>query len=134
MKLINVIRHKHSINITKNHILENVDLDKLPSFLFHATYKPLLPSIQKYGLIRGHHKNWEDSQNVIYLANSQDIAVSYAETSDSVDEDWLDEIIVFKIRTKDLDLHKLKSDRNVLDGGDTFEYHADIPPEHLIQN
>ena len=108
-------------------IYENFD-----KFLYHATYKPLIKSIKKFGLGGGEYKsNWEDSKNVVYLATDPDIAESYAESSDYVDEDWLDQIILLSVLINDLDLDLLKRDENVIDGGDTFEYHGVIPFDKL---
>lgn len=99
-------------------------------YLYHATYKPLLPSIKKNGLNSSiAKKSWPDSKTgVIYLAKDPHVAESYAETSDYVDEDWLDEIIVLKIQISKLDQSKLKKDENVRnDSNDTLEYHGIIP-------
>jgi hypothetical protein len=103
--------------------------DTAPQFLYHATYLPLLRNIKKYGLGGNPNprKNWEDSQNVVYLAYDPNVAESYAETSDIVDEDWLDSIIIFKINITDIDKNLLKQDSNVIDGEDTVEYHGVIP-------
>jgi hypothetical protein len=107
-----------------------------PPVLFHATYRPLLRSINRYGLSPQYkRKFWDDSSdNLIYLATSPDIAESYAESSDTVKEDWLDEIIIFSIDTAFLDLTKLKKDSNVrTDDGivSTYEYAGTIPANLL---
>ena len=78
--------------------------------------------------------NWEDSEpGIVYLATSNDIAESYAESSDMVDADWLDEIVVFKVATSKLNLTSLKRDRNVIDGEDTYEYHGIIQYQDLVK-
>jgi hypothetical protein len=110
--------------------------NKIPQYLYHATYKPLLNSIKKNGLGNTKRVFWEDSvPGVVYLAIDDAIAESYAETADSVNEDWLDEIIIFKIAVKDLDLSKLLIDKNVktdgIDDTTTFEYHGVIPYSKL---
>jgi hypothetical protein len=57
-----------------------------------------------------------------------DVAESYAETSEAVPDEWLDEIVILKISTAGLDRSNLKIDANVLDNeGDTLEYHGVIP-------
>ena len=103
----------------------------IPQYFYHATYKPLLPSIKETGLSTGESMiSWEDSEpGVVYLANDPYVAESYAETSEMVDDEWLDEIIILKIASKDLDLSKLYDDRNVRGDfpSDTFEYHGIIP-------
>lgn len=99
-----------------------------PKYLYHATYKPLLKSITKNGLGNTYRKNWSDSKHgVVYLAKDPDVAESYAESSQNVKEDWLDEIIILKIDTNDLDKTKLELDKNVQDNdGDTLQYHGII--------
>ena len=100
--------------------------------LYHATYKPLLGSIKINGLGATSRTNWEDSKpGVVYLAYDPDVAESYAETSERVPEEWLDQIVVLKINTSNLDPSKLLSDKNVIDGQDTLEYHGIIPPENI---
>ena len=99
-------------------------------FLYHATYKPLLDSIRRTGL--GGTKNtwWEDSiPGVVYLADDPDIAESYAEANESVDDEWLDEIVVFEVNVSDIDASKLYVDENVRsdEPPHTYEYHGTIP-------
>ena len=99
-------------------------------WLYHATYRPLLKSIKQHGLggDRAQAK-WEDSKpGVVYLATDPNIAESYAESSDAVPEEWLDQIIVLKINAGQLDQTRLFVDQNVQDNtGDTLEYHVVIP-------
>ena len=72
---------------------------------------------------------WEDSKpGVTYLAYDSDVARSYAETSDMVPEEWLDEIIVLAVDADKLDPKLLHKDRNVQGDGGTLEYHGVIPP------
>jgi len=102
----------------------------IPKYLYHATYRPLLKSIKQNGLGgSGAQAKYEDSQpGVTYLAINPDIAISYAETSDMVPNEWLDDIVVLKIPTDKLDHTKLHIDRNVQDNkGDTLEYRGVIP-------
>jgi hypothetical protein len=106
------------------------------NFLYHATYKPLIKNIKKFGLGGNpkKRKNWEDSKDVVYLANDPDVAESYAEESELVNEDWLDEIVIFKIDTNNLDINLLKNDKNVRnDDQDTFEYYGIIPYDFLLR-
>ena len=111
-------------------IKELTESAQIPSVLYHATYRPLLKSIKRHGLggDRAQAK-WEDSvPGVVYLALDPNVAESYAESSEAVPDEWLDEIVVLKILTAGLDLEKLKLDQNVLDNaGDTLEYHGVIP-------
>ena len=100
---------------------------EVPDYLYHATYEPLIASIEKYGLGATKRQNWEDSRKgVVYLAKDPEVARSYAETNETVPEEWLDKIVVLKINTAGLDLNNLLPDQNVLDGDDTLEYHGVI--------
>lgn len=109
------------------------DTVNLPSVLYHATYKPRLKSIKLKGLGAGGKRNWEDSKRgIVYLALDPNVAESYAETSDMVPEEWLDEIVILKISTKGLDPNKFHIDSNVQDNtGDTVEYHGVIPVSNI---
>lgn len=108
-----------------------------PQYLYHATYKPLLQKIKLLGLGNTKRTYWEDSKpGVVYLADDPDIAESYAEINDNLqNEDWLDEIIIFKINTDNLDKSKLFIDNNILldknEQPHTFEYHNIIPFEKM---
>ena len=98
--------------------------------LYHATYKALLPGIKTKGLdTRKAQLAWEDSKpGYIYLAKDPEVAASYAETSEVVPDDWLDEIIILTIDPNKLDPEKLFIDQNVQDNeGDTLEYRGIIP-------
>jgi GNAT superfamily N-acetyltransferase len=102
-------------------------------YLYHATYRPLLKSIQAKGLGNTTQSQWTDSRpGVVYLARDPEVARSYAETAESVPEDWLDQIIVLQISQKDLDADRLGTDQNVQDNtGDTLQYHGVIPANKL---
>ena len=108
-------------------------LNNQSEYLYHATYKALLPSIRQNGLGNSKIKMWENSKsNVVYLANNPDIAESYAEISENIpNQNWLDEIIIFQINKKYLNKNKLFVDENVLlnqnEEPSTFEYHGIIP-------
>lgn len=106
--------------------------------LYHATYRPLLRKIRQNGFLggKGLKKNYTDSKpGVTYWASDSDVAYSYAEESETVREEWLDEIIVFECDINNFDLNKLYYDKNVLlDDGEipeTFEYHDVMPYEKL---
>ena len=110
---------------------------ELPPFLYHATYEPLLNSIQGEGLGGARDTYWEDSvRGVVYLALDPDVAFSYAETSDDAwDKFETDEglpIVTLKIDTSQLDRKLFKIDSNVMDNqGDTLEYHGVVPPQAI---
>jgi hypothetical protein len=112
-------------------LLLETPLQDIPEFFYHATYKELLPSIKKTGLdTREVQLAWDDSKpGIVYLANDPGVAESYAETSEVVPDEWIDEIVILKIASKDLDVEKLFDDRNVRtdEPSDTFEYHGVIP-------
>jgi hypothetical protein len=74
-------------------------LNNIPKYLYHATYRPLLKKIKKMGLdTSASKKAWEDSvSGYVYLALDPDVAESYAESSEEVPEDWLDEIVILII-------------------------------------
>ena len=104
---------------------------QIPQTLYHATYKPLLDSIMKNGLSGNNTKNWEDSvSGTVYLAYDKYQAESYAETSDMVDEEWLDNIVILQIDTTGLDKSLFSLDRNNL-SNDTLEYRGIINPKNI---
>ena len=109
-------------------------IENIPKILYHATYKPFLKSIKKNGLTPNTTKNYEDSRNdVIYLARDKNVAESYAETSEKVPEEYLDQIIILKIKTDNLDKEKFNVDTNVKDNkGDTLEYKGIIPSKEIV--
>ena len=117
-----------------------IQYTSVPKYLYHATYKPLLNTIEKEGLGGTSAKrNWDFSEEgVIYLAIDDEVALSFAETADNVKDDWLDEIIILKIDTTKLDKTRFFIDRNLLDDYDldddfiSFEYHGVIPFESVV--
>lgn len=103
---------------------------ELTSVLYHATYKPLLDKIKKYGLdSKKAEKSWDDSKSgVIYLAKDRDVAASYAEIAENVPDEWFDKIIILHIDVNQLDKSKFYADSNVIDGDEsTLEYWGVIP-------
>ena len=110
------------------------EVEDVPQYLYHATYKPLLKKIKERGLDTNDSKKaWDDSiPGYVYLALDPYVAESYAEESEMVPESWLDNIIILKIDTSKLDKSKLFTDQNVQDNeGDTLEYRGVIPWEAL---
>lgn len=98
---------------------------------YHATYKPLLDSIMKNGLNnRISKKSWQGSGNYVYLSTDKNVAESYAETSDVVPEEWLDQIIILKIDGNGLKKDKLSTDKNNKQG-DTLQYDEKISPKFI---
>jgi hypothetical protein len=110
-------------------------LESPSPYLYHATYKPILKKIKEHGLdTRMSKKAWEDSiPGYVYLALEPDVAFSYAESSEEVPDEWIDQIIILKIDRYSLDQDKLFIDQNVLDNvGYTLEYRGVIPWEYVV--
>lgn len=124
-------------------IYELFDLD----YLYHATYKPYLEEIRKSGSISPSvHSNWDISDNsLIYLSRDPDDAASFAETSDNIPEDYLDQIVVLKIDPEYLDFKEIDIDHNQYysyeDSVDVedpstwidFEYEGKIPLKAIVE-
>ncbi len=114
------------------HILTEND----QQYLYHATYKPLLKKIKEKGLdTRDSKKAWEDSvPGYVYLAKDLDVAASYAETSEMVPDEWLDQIVVLVIDASKLDQDKIFDDENVRnESTDTVEYRGIIPWDAIVE-
>lgn len=99
----------------------------IPEVVYHATYRHLLDSILEHGLGHPDHRPqsmWNDSDaSKVYLAENIDVALSFAETAEQAEDDWLDNVVVICIRTDKLDLSKISLDPNIQDNtGDYFIY------------
>jgi len=114
---------------------------RIPKYVYHATYKPYLKDIMRFGLGRSEHKNYADSDSsLVYVALEPEVAYSYAEMADFIAElddedanDWCDNIVVLKIDTTKLDVDYFDIDPNVQDNeGDTLVYYGIIPREAII--
>jgi hypothetical protein len=128
------IMRKDDFETTNPKLVFEVEVENVPPYLYHATYKPLLKKIKEVGLDTSSSKKaWEDSiPGYVYLALDPYVAESYAEESEMVPESWLDNIIILKVDTNKLDKSKLFIDQNVQDNeGDTLEYRGVIPWEAL---
>jgi hypothetical protein len=96
-------------------------------YLYHATYSIYLDSILAKGLLaRPSSTNWKGMAmfDGVYLALDSEAAISYAETSDFLDEyDGAEdiEVVLLKIPLSALDETKFQYDWNNL-----CEYHTDI--------
>lgn len=111
--------------------------NEIPSKLYHATYKQFLKSIREKGLGNTKRKMWSDSKRgVVYLADDPDVAYSYAEISEWVEErdnydDYIDNIIVLEVDTNKLDKSRFNIDSNVHleddENNSTWEYVGIIP-------
>ena len=88
--------------------------------LYHATIESNADKIRQEGLKRGKPANYDGMymQNYLYFAFNPECAISYVETSDNYNGD---EIVVFEIDTKDMDIEKMTYDWN-----NYCEYHNNI--------
>ena len=88
----------------------------IPKYLYHATYRPLLKSIWKDGLIPGGQdfRNFDWAGKFVYLAQAPGNAESFVEVSenDDIPEDWLDEVVVLQIDTAGIKPELLAPDSN----------------------
>jgi hypothetical protein len=110
---------------------------KIPEFLYHATYERLIESIKVNGLGGDHaakNKMWEGSKDgLVYLAVEDQVALSYAEISENATDEDIDQIVLLRINTKNLFVHKFSLDENVIDNnGDTLQYNGVVPPEEIM--
>lgn len=120
----------------KFRLIESLD-SEIPSKLYHATYKQFLKSIREKGLGNTKRKMWSDSKRgVVYLADDPDVAYSYAEISEWVEErdnydDYVDNIVVLEVDTNKLDKSRFNIDSNVHleddETNSTWEYVGIIP-------
>lgn len=112
----------------------NEVLEDVPRLLYHATFKALLPSIKRKGIINGgsKYRNFDNVEKGVYLGYSPEYAGSMVEASENenIPEEWFDEIVILTIDTSKLDLSKLDNDPNVLPQED--EYDDEIPPDTTI--
>jgi len=110
---------------------------ELPARLYHATYGPLVDSVQGEGLGGDRDTVWEDSvRGTVYLALDPAVAFAYAETSDAGWDRFETneglEIVTFEVDVAQLDSAKFNIDQNVIDNqGDTLEYYGVVPPSAL---
>lgn len=96
--------------------------------LYHATYKPYWEEIKKSGVLRPKaHSNWDISGDFIYLSRDPDNAFSYAETSELVPEEYLDQIVVLEIDANKLNLDLLDCDHNQAYGAEGYDVDYEDP-------
>lgn len=110
---------------------------KIPNKLYHATYNAYLNSIQEKGLqINNAMTNWSDSESAIYLAIDPNIAESFAESAEFIEDDIYDSgIVILEVNTKQLDKNKFDIDPNIIYEDDneqySFIYKGSIPNSAL---
>ena len=116
----------------KKYIIEkinnsSIDESDIPDVLYHATIKPYLPNIKKYGLggkIPSKRywdyvgTKYENVKQGFFLDIYPENAYYYIENADELWDDYEDaagdnsDILLFSINKKDLDLSKLSVDEN----------------------
>lgn len=106
----------------------------MKDIFYHATYKPFLNSIKKNGLGNTRRKMWSDSKGkgTVYLATDPDVAASFAENAEWLDDvedydKYADNIIIIVIDGSLLDKNLLEIDQNNRSEDPTYEYHGIIP-------
>jgi hypothetical protein len=101
--------------------------------LYHATYQACHDSIMKHGLEPAKSKKvWDFSKDdVVYLATTPEMAISFAETAENVPEAWIDEIIVFEVDFLDV-CDNLQPDDSIREEPFcTCEHRGGIPADKL---
>lgn len=129
--------HPDRIKFFRSQIPLDLTESTLPKTFYHATYRAALRNIKKYGL--GSSKSpktyaWDNdykSEDHVYLADDLDVAYSYAEASDNVPDEWLDNIVIFSVDSEDLDLSKIEEDPNLDVQDGTYLYKGIIPANKL---
>jgi hypothetical protein len=137
-------KRKMTESVTYRELMESsTDGMYLPDFLYHATYRPLMTSIEEKGIVPGgvDYKNFDWSKDFVYLAANSENAISFIECSENEDipEDWLDDIVVVSIDVSKLDRSKLFRDENwnpsmsdnEPDGWQSYQYSGTIPPDAI---
>lgn len=108
-----------------NQIEREIDENKIPKavprYLYHATYKQMLPTLKKNGLEAG-----------AFLSTSYKEAYSNAEMLENMDQDWKDNIVVFKINTGKLDKDKMFVDSK--DDPKIYEYQDTVSYDVMVKN
>lgn len=132
----------------KKSINEHINYE-IPKYFYHATPSCYLRSIKKNGLgckiPKKRFWNYENTpyENItqgVFLATDEYVAESYLEGSDQFEEfaeEYEDryekelEIIIFQIKTSDLDLDKLSLDSNNIYDEDDENSEEDIDPTYF---
>ena len=126
---------KYDENVTEDDLQEayKVITGKKNIKLYHATYNNNLKSIKEEGLLKNKKDNWSglsSGQTGIYLSDDYDVAESYAESSDTVDEETYESgIIVLEVNSKDIQ-QNLKLDDNI-SSNISYLTNASINPEKI---
>lgn len=125
---------KESIEEDKRYS-EVVPESDIPEYLYHATYIPLMKKISLEGLKPGAGRSYSFSESGVYFDRTREGAEGFAECAEEVPDKWLDNIVVLKVASKNLDKNKLEYDPNVIvDEGEepqSFIYKGSIPASML---
>lgn len=119
---------KSAVRVTKfvEGIYKDIDESrvprKVPRYLYHATYKQMLPTIKKNGGLKVGS----------FLARTYKEALEEANMLENLDQDWKDNVIVFKINTGKLDHGKLEVDN--CDNPREYMYNDVVPSGCLVRN
>jgi thiol-disulfide isomerase/thioredoxin len=81
---------------------------------YHGTYGVYLDSILEKGLIANYNTSWDFSERYIYLSDDPEIALTFAEVAEEVPEEYLKDIVIIEIDSKDLDIARLSIDSNII--------------------
>ncbi len=107
---------------TLDHEIDEARIPRsIPRYLYHGTYKQMLPTLKKTGLKAGS-----------FLSHSYKEALSNAEKLENLDDDWKENIVVFKINTGNLRHGKISVDNQ--DEPNEYGYTESIPYEILVRN
>lgn len=109
-----------------NSIHKDIDESRVPRsvprYLYHATYKQMLPTIKKNGGLKVGS----------FLARTYKEAVADANMVENLDPEWRDNVIVFKINTGKLDHGKIEVDNN--ENPTEYQYNDVVPAGCLVKN
>lgn len=118
---------------------DDLEVRDVPDVLYHATYSPALPSINTFGLGSANADKvfaWDNNKKQndhVFLHEDKNSAESYAEISENVPDEWLDQIVVLKVDTSMLDQSFFARDPYLIDSYGSYIYYGIIPKEAISQ-
>lgn len=119
------------------------ETQEVPKYLYHATFRPLVKSIKKSGIIPGGNDirafDWCD-KNYVYLTVSDGMAESFIDCAenDDIPEDWFGDYVILTIDTDKLDKTNLARDINFNssdedeDNFSSYMYAGTIPTSAIV--
>ena len=114
-------------------------IQNVPQYLCHATFRSNVQSIWEKGLLPNHEVcNFNWCEKGVYLCSDLELAKSFVEASENpnISNEQIDNLIVLFIDTATLDKTKLDNDPNMRDeaiGKSCFIYRGIIPPSSIEQ-